>query len=159
VTTAGLLSLGAASLPRTKKFYSDDPLWSTPAPAAARHVAPRKISDYYDFVSNTFRMPGRHAAHHGEFLPSEAINTVDEVPGGARYTSRRGRSRMGEQELKAGPGNSTPPAEGRWTVIAAKSEGVTPGFRIRDGAGREYFLKFDPLSNPEMASAADVITS
>jgi hypothetical protein len=44
-------------------------------------------------------------------------------------------------------------------VIAAKNEGITPGFRIRDAAGRQYMLKFDPLSNPELASAADVITS
>ena len=34
-----------------------------------------------------------------------------------------------------------------------------PGFRIRDTAGRQYLLKFDPLTNPELASAADVITS
>jgi hypothetical protein len=44
-------------------------------------------------------------------------------------------------------------------VVAAKDEGVTPGFRIRDAAGRQYLLKFDPPSNPELASAADVITS
>ena len=31
--------------------------------------------------------------------------------------------------------------------------------RIRDAAGRKYLIKFDPLTNPEMASAADVITS
>jgi len=30
---------------------------------------------------------------------------------------------------------------------------------IKDSAGRRYFLKFDPTSNPEMASAADVIGS
>jgi hypothetical protein len=44
-------------------------------------------------------------------------------------------------------------------VTAAKVEGITPGFRIRDAKGREYFIKFDPMTNPELASAADVITS
>ena len=60
---------------------------------------------------------------------------------------------MSAAELKAGPGNSNPPAAGPWTVLAAKNEGVTPGFRIRDAAGRQYLIKFDPLSNPELASA------
>ena len=34
-----------------------------------------------------------------------------------------------------------------------------PGFTIVDGEGRKYLLKFDPPSNPELASAADVISS
>jgi hypothetical protein len=66
---------------------------------------------------------------------------------------------MSLAELKAGPGDSRPPAPGKWTVVAAKVEGITPGFRMRDAAGRQYLVKFDPLSNPELASAADVITS
>src|SRR5262249_23541179 len=97
--------------------------------------------------------------HNGEYLPSQGINTVDEVPDSTWYTNRHARHRMSLEELKRGTGNSAPPAPGKWNIIAAKNEGVTPGFRIRDAAGRQYFIKFDPLSNPEMASAADVITS
>jgi hypothetical protein len=44
-------------------------------------------------------------------------------------------------------------------VVSGKNEGVTPGLVIRDSKGRRYFLKFDPKSNPEMASAADAIGS
>jgi hypothetical protein len=44
-----------------------------------------------------------------------------------------------------------------FTVVAAKTEGVTPGFRIKDGRGLTYFVKVDPRTNPEMASAADVM--
>ena len=84
---------------------------------------------------------------------------MDEVPDSAWYTNRHARARMGIADLRRGPGDANPPAAGPFTVIAAKNEGITPGFVIRDARGRRYVLKFDPLSNPEMASAADVISS
>ncbi len=153
------LILPAANNEPRKKFFTDDPLWSMPRPAAARSVTPRKLSEYYDFFENTLFKPGERAKSHGEYLPSQAINTVDEAPDSAWYTNRHATRRMSIDELKRGPGNEQPPAAGDWTVVAAKNEGITPGFRIRDAAGRLYLLKFDPLSNPEMASAADVIVS
>ena len=36
--------------------------------------------------------------------------------------------------------------------MGAKSEGVTPGFTIVDSEKKMYFVKFDPISNPEMAT-------
>jgi hypothetical protein len=162
VISAGLLSLGglgAANLTANRKFYSDDPIWSTPKPAPVVRAASRNLSEYYDFLNNTFFPAGERAPHTGIFLPSQAINTVDEVPDSAWFTNRHASRPMSLAELKAGPGESHAPAPGTWTVVAAKNEGITPGFRIRDAAGRQYLLKFDPLSNPELASAADVITS
>jgi hypothetical protein len=44
-------------------------------------------------------------------------------------------------------------------VVAAKTEGVTPGFTIADATGRRFVLKFDPANYPDLATAADVITS
>jgi hypothetical protein len=152
-------TLGAATLQVSRKFYSDDPIWSMPRPTAAVNVASRVLSEYYDFFENTLFSPGERAPRTGVFLPSQAINTVDEVPDSAWYTNRHARRPMSSSQLKAGPGDAEPPADGRWTVISAKNEGITPGFRIRDAAGRQYLLKFDPPSNPELASAADVITS
>jgi len=162
VIAAGMLTPGAfaeTNLKAKPKFYADDPVWTSPRPAPANHAVPRKLSDYYDFFNNTFFSSGERAPHKGVFLPSEAINTVDEVADSAWYTNRHATRTMGLDELKAGPGDSHAPAPGPWTVVAAKNEGVTPGFRIRDTAGRQYLLKFDPLTNPEMASAADVIVS
>jgi hypothetical protein len=162
LTAAAVLALasaGAETLGAKKKFYSDDPMWQTPRPVAVTSASARKLSEYYDFLNNTFFPSGERARHTGIFLPSLAINTVDEVPDSAWYTNRHAMRNMSLAELKAGPGDSHPPADGTWTVIAAKNEGITPGFRIRDAAGRQYMLKFDPLSNPELASAADVITS
>jgi hypothetical protein len=67
---------------------------------------------------------------------------------------------MSTEELARGPGDQSAPAKnGMWVIVAAKNEGVTPGFTIVDAGGRKYVLKFDPASNPEMASAADVISS
>jgi hypothetical protein len=151
-------SLEAAGLQSHKKFYSDDPVWTAPAPAPA-HPQGRKLNDYYDFFENTLFARGQRASRTEGQLPSQAINTVDEVPDSAWYTNRHAGRRMAIDELKRGAGDANAPAAGTWTVVAAKNEGVTPGFRIRDAAGRQYLLKFDPPSNPEMASAADVITS
>ena len=159
--TASLLALSAleaAELKTNQKFYGDDPVWVMPKPEAVVKATNRKLSDYYDFFENTLFSPGERA-RHGAALPSQGINTVDEVPDSAWYTNRHATRRMTSDELRRGPGDSTPPATGAWTVVAAKNEGITPGFRIRDAAGRQYLIKFDPMSNPEMASAADVITS
>ena len=46
-----------------------------------------------------------------------------------------------------------------WAVIGAKTEGVTPGFRIRDSRGDQYFIKFDPPKNPELSTSAEVIST
>ena len=159
---AGMLgwnTLAAGSFDAPKKFYRDDPVWSMPRPLPVNAVAPRKLNDYYDFFHNTMFAPGEHARNHGEYMPSQGINTVDEVPDSEWYTNRHAMRRMSLEELMAGPGNANAPAPGRWTVVAAKNEGVTPGFRIKDSTGRVYLIKFDPHSNPELASAADVISS
>ena len=144
---------------RPKKFYADDPVWTMPQPAAVRNAHNRQLSEYYDFFENTLFEPGDRAPRKGMSLPSLGINTVDEVPDSAWYTNRHASRRLTAGELKRGAGDSNAPAPGTWSVVAAKNEGVTPGFRIRDAAGRQYLVKFDPLSNPEMASAADAITS
>ena len=161
--TAGVLAVSATgaeavAVAGAKKFYSDDPIWSMPKPVAA-NPARRSLSEYYDLFENTLFSPGERAHKKGVSLPSQAINTVDEVPDSAWYTNRHATRRMSIAELTKGPGNENPPEPGTWAVTAAKNEGVTPGFRIRDAAGREYMVKFDPMSNPEIASAADVITS
>ena len=44
-------------------------------------------------------------------------------------------------------------------MVSAKTEGVTPGFVILDSNQRRFFIKFDPRTNPEMATSADAITS
>src|SRR6185295_11394939 len=48
------------------------------------------------------------------------------------------------------------PATGPWTVTASKSDGVTPGFTIKDANGERWFLKFDPPGYRAMATGTEV---
>ena len=117
------------------------------------------MGEFYDFLQNTFGKPGKQHSN-GKPIPSQEVNTLGEVLDSSWYTNRHYRNPMTIEQLVAGPGRENPPVkEGPWKIVAAKTEGITPGFTIEDSRGRKYVLKFDPMTNPEMASAADVITS
>jgi hypothetical protein len=62
-------------------------------------------------------------------------------------------------EMIVGPGSSAGPAPGKWTVMRAKSQGVSKGFRIKDARGVRFSIKFDPARYPELATSADVVVS
>jgi hypothetical protein len=150
--------LVAAVLPlAAEKFFPDDPIAREPAPLPVAKPLKRDINDYYDFFQETFFEPDKEVKKQRNPPPSQAVNTLGEVPDNAWFTNRMGSRPMTVEELVRGPGDLRPPADGPWIVISGKNEGITPGLVIRDSAGRRYFLKFDPKSNPEMASAADVI--
>jgi hypothetical protein len=152
---AVILASGAAA---GAKFYSDDPLVREPAPMRVEKVRPRKLSDIYDLFSHVLATPGeKHTPQRA--IRAQDINTLGEVYDGAWYEARHGRRKMTIAELTAGPGENRQPADGTWTVVSAKSEGITPGFMIRDSRGDLFFIKFDPVENPEMATSADVISS
>jgi hypothetical protein len=139
------------------KFRPDDPIQKEPAPMNAANINPRKVSDYYDFFQNTFAKPG-HPKPRTKRIPAQGVNTLGEVPDSAWYTNRHGRTPMTIEELVRGPGgDNQPDTSGTLTVVAAKTEGVMPGFTMKDAKGRRYFVKFDPLSNPEMATSADAL--
>jgi hypothetical protein len=78
---------------------------------------------------------------------------------GAWWVKRHYYHPMSIQQLVAGPGMDHPPStQGPWTVVGAKNEGITPGFVMVDSRKELYFIKFDPLTNPEMATGADHIS-
>jgi hypothetical protein len=154
-----LLASGAALACAQMKFYADDPLQREPAPVHVEAVLNRKLSDHYDLFSHQFGSPGQRQPKTGSPIKARAVNTLGEPMDGAWYEKRHYYRRMTLEELKRGPGDATPPAKGKWTVVGAKAEGITPGFTILDENRRRYFIKFDPLTNPEMATAADSISS
>ena len=137
-----------------QKFYRDDPVWRDPENEDASGAKPVSISQHYDFIENTFLDAGDEDARR-----AVNINTVDQVPDSSWFTNRIGRDRWTTERLVRGPDTGSGPAPGPWTVVGAKSEGITPGLTIRDAAGDRYFVKFDPLSNPEMASGAEIIST
>jgi hypothetical protein len=147
-----LCALGLlAQIGQAVKFYDDDPITKEPKPLNVANASSRQINDIYDFFYMSF------AKHPPEGL-SLAANTLGEVPDSDWYTNRHGAHRMSVEELVRGPNLTHPPdTSRRWRIVSAKTDGVTPGFRIEDASGAQFLLKLDPARFPEMASAADVI--
>lgn len=160
VFTLAVVAAPAFAQQGGKKFYPDDPLLREPPPRPVASAAKQDVDDMYDFLENSFVTPRKEGKAGREPHPALDINTIGEVPDSAWYTSRHYYHRLSIEELKRGPGNSTPPnPQGTWRVTSAKSDGVTPGFVIEDGKKNKYLLKFDPPDHPEVASAVDVIGS
>jgi hypothetical protein len=153
------LLLIASMTAGARRFYDDDPLEREPRPRRVEQVKPRKLSDYYDLFSHQFHRVGELQPKQGPPIRAKAVNTLGEPMQGSWWEKRHYYRTMSNEELVRGPGDQDAPADGPWTVISAKTEGITPGFVMRDSRKRLYFVKFDPLTNPEMATAADSITS
>ena len=85
------------------------------------------------------------------------VNTLDEVPDSSWFTNRIGRRRMSREALVRGPDRQARPDIQDWPIVAGKAEGVQPGYRVQDPEKHLWQIEFDPPSNPEMASAAEVI--
>jgi hypothetical protein len=141
---------GAANGP---KFYPDDPLWRDPETQDASAIKELPSSAQYDFVENSFLGAGDETDQ-----PALNTNTVDEVPDSSWFTNRVGRLRWTVDQIVRGP-DSGPGPTGPWTIVGGKREGLSPGFTLRDSTGTLYFVKFDPPSNPEMASGAEIIST
>ncbi|HEY4491483.1 MAG TPA: hypothetical protein VI958_05750, partial [Acidobacteriota bacterium] len=116
----------------------------------ASMVKPWKIDLAYDFVENLFLKPGDKTQN----VRAQDINTIDEVPDSNWY--RNHKSILTPEDVKKGPDTTNGPAPGKWTIIGAKSDGVTPGFTIRDSEGQRWFIKFDPPDFPAMATGTEV---
>lgn len=142
---------------RTQRFYPDDPLWKMPPPLPVQNPLKRKINYLYDFVVNSVDTPGEKQ-EPGALIPALDVNTLGEVPDSLWYTNRNYWHPMTIDQLRRGPARGNEPVP-PFRVVGAKTEGITPGFQMNDARGRHYYCKPDPRSNPEMASAADVIGS
>ena len=139
----------------TPRFFPDDPIGEDPEPQDASKAVPVDLSETYDFVQNTFLKDADKTD-----VRAVNVNTIDEVPDSSWFTHRLGTAEvMSIDDIVRGPFKGRPPQPGTWTVVGGKSEGISPGLTMRDSAGTLYFVKFDPKSNPEMASGAEVIST
>lgn len=116
-------------------------------------------------VSRLFR-PGRLLRRAGGVLgadlvaPARNVNCLDEVPNSSWFTNRIGLYPLTPDEAANGPCTVGPPSrDGEWVIVRAKTEGVTPGFNIRDARGETYVVKFDPPRYPGMTTAAGIISN
>lgn len=88
------------------------------------------------------------------------INVYDELPDSTFFENRHARKRLSESELERGYAeNDGPSGDGTITVVKGKTEGLHPGFFIKDARGDFYLLKFDAIHNFELNTAAEVIAS
>lgn len=149
VVAAHLLGAASAASPR---FYHDDPLWEEPNSQDASRVVPWPMNLGWDLVENLFSRPGDDAHD----VRAMNVNTVDEVPNGAWFTNR---GNLSAADVARGASTGHGPAAGRWTVISAKSDGITPGFTVRDREERVWFIKFDPPGFRGMATGTEVAVS
>lgn len=151
---AVVAALAAGLHGATPTYFPDDPLAVDPETRSATAVTPREISDPFDFVENTFLKPGDTTNQR-----AVNVNTIDEVPDSSWFTNRIGTRLLAVDDIVRGPNTSGGPAPGVWTVVSGKSDGITPGFTVRDAAGTTWFIKFDPPSNPEMATGAEIVST
>src|SRR6185436_4400390 len=152
ITTA-LLAGATAMRPSAAapKFYDDDPIAVDRPTQDATQVKATDVRLFVDLTSNIAR-------GFSVVAPELAanLNTVDEVPDSSWYTNRLGRVGITPEQMAVGPNTSNGPAAGRWTVTSSKSDGVTPGFTIKDARGDRWFLKFDPPGYRGMATGTEV---
>lgn len=139
------------------KFYPDDPLRvdndKLDVPQMPEEI---ELSDLYDRFGHMFHDWGRSP------IGAEAanVNTLDEVPDSSWFVNRIGGRDMSLEELRRGSNRgSGPDPRETWTVFRSKSQGLTPGFQIYDEKGDRYIIKLDPIEVPELASAAEVVSS
>lgn len=136
------------------------------AAAAAAQPKETKISYYYDAINQSLVRPATRALDpallvrklSGSKREASNVDANDQV----RLPSTWWQPRLGHREVTVermlkGPGPGTGPAPGKWKVVRAKTQGVTPGFQILDSEGQRFNIKFDPPKFPEMATGADVV--
>jgi hypothetical protein len=143
-----LSTFGSAATPR---FFADDPVWVEPDTQSAAAIKPIEIDLVTDLAYNIVvggeRRPGVRAQN---------VNSVDEVPNSSWFTNRLGRLQLTADDVARGPNRSEGPAAGSWTVSSSKSDGVTPGFTVKDSTGQRWFIKFDPPGYRGMSTGTEV---
>jgi hypothetical protein len=153
-----VVSLGGASVAAAEKADS--------AKTGPRPPREREYSYYYDILDHSLVRPVTRVTDlpriarmvTGNRGESYNVDENDQV----RLPSTWWQPRLGfrsvtVEQMLAGPGTGKGPAPGRWKLTSAKTQGITPGFNMKDSNGDKFVIKFDPPSNPELGSTTDVI--
>ena len=139
----------------TRKFYDDDPLWVEHDSRDAATMRDLEVDDVVDLTLNLFTQLGDPTPN----VRAKNVNTVDEVATSNWFTNRAGHRPLTPEEIAKGPDTTAGPAPGRWTVSSSKTDGISPGFTIRDSTGQLWFLKFDPPGYRAMATGTEVVVT
>lgn len=154
-----LLALGAGSA-----SAADQP----PEKTDPRMPRAREYSYVYDVLNNSVFRPTTRVLDpallarrvSGNHREAENVDAADAVRlPSTWWQPRLGYCEVSVEQMLAGPGPRRGPAQGRWTITKAKTQGVTPGFQIKDANGDKFLIKFDPKAYPELSTSADVVGS
>jgi hypothetical protein len=135
-------------------------------PAAAPEAS--EIAYYYDYLHHMVARPiarqldlGRGVRRlSGNPRQSANVDADDQVRlPSTWWTPRLGHRPVSVGQMLRGPGPGSGPAGRPLTVTRAKTQGVTPGFFVKDSAGARFLLKFDPIGLTELATGADVVSA
>jgi hypothetical protein len=137
------------------KFFPDDPIWQEPITQDVKAPVRYEPDLVYQTMVNLFTNPGDPV--YGQ--RARNVNTVDEVADGPFYVNRAGRIPLTPEIVAHASNTSDGPAPGPWTVVSAKSDGITPGFTVRDTKNDVWFIKFDPPGHPGMATGTEVVSA
>ncbi len=140
---------------QTRRFFPDDPIWREPVTQDVKNASRYEPDLAYQTIENLFWRPGDREIGQR----AKNINTVDEVPDGPFFVNRAGRLPLTPALVTRAANTSNGPAAGSWTVVSAKSDGVTPGFTIRDTANQLWFVKFDPPGWRAMATGSEIVAA
>jgi hypothetical protein len=140
---------------QSRRFFPDDPIWREPVTQSVKNAARYEPDLAYQTLENLFWRPGDRTLGQR----AKNLNTVDEVPDGPFFVNRAGRLPLTPALVARAANTSDGPAPGAWTVVSAKSDGVTPGFTIRDTANQLWFIKFDPPGWRGMATGSEVVAA
>jgi hypothetical protein len=146
------IALGVSTAGASLSFGPDDPVAILREAKDASGVRAREIGHLRD------GWDGIRAVGDRSVRKALDVNTIDEVPDSSWFENRIGARALSTADVAAGP-NGHGPAAGPWTVTSAKTEGITPGLQMKDSTGQLYFVKFDPPSNPELGTGAEMIAT
>lgn len=153
--TVATVALAAGLSGQAPKFYSDDPLQREPESQDASKAQPWDIPLTPDMITNLFGEPGDPNVG----TRAQNVNTADEVPDSGWFSNRIYARPVTAEEVAKGPNTGNAPANGRWTIVRAKSAGVAPGFTARDEKGQTWFISFDGKANPIAPTAAAMVAT
>lgn len=162
-----LTATGASSAPELQDapvaWYADD-MNPIPQPGYEEPgLVPFGSQAFLAGPISRFFNPGRLVRRIDDGYPGRVagdINSLGEVLNSSWFENRIGLYPMDPAEVAEGPGQvDGPDRSSPWEIIGAKVGGVTPGFRIKDGAGDIWLLKFDPPKYPGMSTRSGVVSN
>jgi hypothetical protein len=142
---------GSAAGPR---FFEDDPVWVEHDTEDASGIEPLDVDLVTDLASNILL-----GSEPRTTVRARNVNSVDEVPDSSWFTNRAGRLPLTPADVARGPDRTDGPAPGTWIITSSKSDGVTPGFTVKDRTGQRWFLKFDPPGHRGMSTGTEVMVT